>query len=216
MDLNRFDTALRAFAASAGRRDAVRSLGALGLGLLAALGLKPTDAAATDTRRRKRRGRQRDQEDAAPGPTDPTPPDASDAEPATGTHEPSVAEPVVAQARKKRPKRGPAGPAGPTGPTGATGPAPPDLFTEFLDIPATLNATRTIDLTCTDLESRVLGGGFDTGVEGSQSGDITVNAALPTSADGDTPEGFRVTFTRTGTASGGPISVTAFVLCTPA
>jgi hypothetical protein len=54
MDPSRFDATLRRFAASAGRRDAVRSLTALGLGALAGLAGLGTGAAASTRKKRQR------------------------------------------------------------------------------------------------------------------------------------------------------------------
>ena len=195
MDSSRLDAALRSFAAAAGRRDAVRSLGALGLGALAALGLSG-DAGARDERGKKRRDRQRNRKASA-------------------------SEAIGAEARKKKKsKPGPAGPGGPTGPTGPTGPA--GSIANFSTIDVFQNAqlggalfdTATLTPRCPDVNGKVLGGGFSCAVSGGLSSEVTVNAAFPTARDGDTPEGFQVEFTRTGTAVSGSIVVTAFVKCT--
>lgn len=196
MDQSRFDATLRRFAAAAGRRDAVRSLGALGLGALAALGLTGDAANARDKRRGKRRGPQRNQ------------------------HKPGPASAGAEAKKKKKPKPGPAGPGGPTGPTGPMGAA--GAIDKFTTIDVFQNAqlggnlfdTATLTPRCPDVNSKVLGGGFDCAVSGGLSSEITVNAAFPTARDGDTPEGFQVEFTRTDTVVSGAISVTAFVKCT--
>lgn len=194
MDPNRFDSMLRALAAAAGRRDAVRSLGALGLGGLAALGL--TDN-ADGKRRDTRRGRQRKQRASA-----------------------STSAGAEAKKKKKKPKPGPVGPGGPTGPTGPTGaPGSIDAFStidvvENTQLGGNLFDIATLALKCPDVNSKVLGGGFDCAVSGGLSSEVTVNAAFPTEKDGATPEGFQVEFTRTGTVVSGNIVVTAFVRCT--
>jgi hypothetical protein len=197
MDLSRFENTLQTFAAAAGRRDAVRSLGALGLGALAALGLTGDATNASDKRRDKRRGPQRNQH--KPGPA------SAGAE---------------AKKKKKKPKPGPAGPGGPLGPTGPTGAAGAiDKFTtidvfENAQLGGNLFDTATLTPRCPNVNGKVLGGGFDCAVSGGLSSEITVNAAFPTARDGATPEGFQVEFTRTATVVSGDIVVTAFVKCT--
>jgi hypothetical protein len=200
MDPTRFEAMLRSFAASAGRRDAVRSLGAVGLGALAALGLSGDADGAKGKRRQKRRERNRNQKASAPG--------------GAG---------VEAKQKKKKPKPGPAGaagPAGPTGPTGLTGPtgaigadSTVDNF-ENAQLQPILNETATLNPKCPNVNSKVLGGGFDTGVSGGVGGEVTVNAAFPTEGNFVTPEGFQVEVTRTGTLVQQNILVTAFVKCT--
>ena len=196
MDPTRFDAALRTFAVSTGRRDAVRSLGALGLGALGALGLSDA-AGAEGKRRKKRRGPQRNQKESA-----------------------SRSVGAEAKKKKKKPKPGPAGSAGPTGPTGSTGPTgaidAASTFEDFLNaqLQPNLNETATLNPTCPNVNSKVLGGGFDTGVSGGVGGEVTVNAAFPTASFGNTPEGFQVEFTRTGVLVQQNIVVTAFVKCT--
>jgi hypothetical protein len=217
MDANRFDASLRALATSAGRREAVRSLGAVGLGLLAVLGLADGDAGASGKRRKKRRGHQRNH---APSPAETSGP----APPASLAHdsggETAATGLVGAEAKKKKPKpkpgpTGPIGPTGPTGATGATGTVATAFFSAATQLPATLNAAAALTLTCKHLSQNVLGGGYATGVSGAQSGDVTVNAAFPTEASGNTPQGYQVNFTRTGTLSGGLVTVSAFLVCTP-
>jgi hypothetical protein len=61
----------------------------------------------------------------------------------------------------------------------------------------------------------VIVGGFDTSVNGAQTGEVKVNSAEAVEADGDTPALYRVTFTRTGTATPDPIVVFAFAVCSP-
>jgi hypothetical protein len=72
MDDNRFEQSIRILANGAGRRDAVRSLGAIGLALLTALGLSSDDAASVELRRsngnRGAGGRHAKNRDRDPGP----------------------------------------------------------------------------------------------------------------------------------------------------
>jgi hypothetical protein len=108
MNPTRFDQSLQLLAGATGRRDAVRSLGAIGTALLAALGLRGAQAKNNHggggkggggnnqkdraQAERKRKGKKKP---GSPGPTGPTGP--------TG------------------PANGPAGNQGPTGPTGPAG-----------------------------------------------------------------------------------------------
>ncbi len=197
MDPSRFEDTLRTFAAAAGRRDAVRSLAALGLGAVSALGLAGDADGAGGKRRSKHRDRQRKQKDSASG--------AAGAE---------------AKKKKKKAKPGPAGPGGPTGPAGPTGATGSidnlstiDVF-QNAQLGGNLFDTATLTPRCPDVNGKVLGGGFDCAVSGGLSSEVTVNAAFPTARDGDTPEGFQVEFTRTATVVSGNIAVTAFVKCT--
>jgi hypothetical protein len=75
--------------------------------------------------------------------------------------------------------------------------------------------TATLTPRCANVNSTVLGGGFDGAVSGSLSGEVTVNAAFPIAGDGNSPPGFQVEFTRTGIIVPGNIVVTAFVKCSP-
>jgi hypothetical protein len=109
MDERRFERSMRAITELPGRRDALRSLGGAGVGLLAALGLVGGSEARNKNHRshphnshphaEKKKGRGGK---GKPGPTGPTGPTG----PAGG------GESVT----------GPTGPAGPTGPRGQTGP----------------------------------------------------------------------------------------------
>lgn len=185
MENDRLEATARVVAGVADRRDAVRSLGMLGLGALAARGL------------------------AGQGPS------------ADGILE---AEAKSKKKKKsKKPKPGPAGAAGPTGPTGptgatgATGAIEAASTTEVFQnaqLANTLFATEVVTPRCPNVNSKVLGGGFDCAVSGALSGEVTVNAAFPTERNGNTPEGFQVEFTRTGVLVSSPIVVTAFVKCT--
>lgn len=95
---------------AAGRRDAVRSLGAAGVALLAALGL--ADAARAGQHHRSgRKHKRRERDRKKPQTSSPAP--ASD-----GSLDGTSDENGLVQAEKK----GKLGPPGPAGPTGATGP----------------------------------------------------------------------------------------------
>jgi hypothetical protein len=178
------------------------------------LGLADGDAGATDKRRKKRHGRQRDHAHSAAETAGPTPPGslASDLGGETTANEPAGVE---AKKKKPKPKPGPTGPTGPRGPTGATGTVATAFFSAATQLPATLNAAAGLTLTCDNVSQKVLGGGYATGVSGAQSGDVTVNAAFPTDANGNTPQGYQVNFTRTGTLTGDKVTVSAFLVCTP-
>jgi hypothetical protein len=117
-------------------------------------------------------------------------------------------------------KKGPTGPSGATGPTGVRGPTGADgpLATSFAVGSAFLAAspfvTATVDAECPP-GSEVIVGGFDTSVQGNQTGEVKVNSAKAIEADGNTPAKYRVTFTRTGTANANTIVVIAFAVCSP-
>jgi hypothetical protein len=107
------------------------------------------------------------------------------------------------------------GPTGPTGPTGDIDAASTTEDFQNAQLSPVLNETATLTPRCPNVNSRVLGGGFDSAVSGALTGEVTVNAAFPTPRDGNTPEGFQVEFTRTGVLVQQNILVTAFVKCTP-
>jgi hypothetical protein len=115
---------------------------------------------------------------------------------------------------------GPTGPAGASGPTGTAGPAGP-VSTSFAVAAGTLgvnlNQTITVEAQCPDLGAgtRILDGGFDTSVEGNESGEVIVNFAIPVAATATTPALYRVQFTRAKTAFANDIVVLAFALCSP-
>jgi hypothetical protein len=79
---------------------------------------------------------------------------------------------------------------------------------------ATLFATAAVDAVCPE-DSAVIVGGFDTSVNGAQTGEVRVNSAVAVEADGDTPALYRVRFTRTGTDDPNPIVVIAIAVCSP-
>ena len=112
------------------------------------------------------------------------------------------------------------GEGGSGGPGGATGPAG-SVSTHFAVgagiLGLTLNQTLIVEAKCPDLGSgtRILDGGFDTSVQGSQTGEVTVNFAIPVAATDTTPALYRVKFTRTRTAVAADIVVTAHAICTP-
>jgi hypothetical protein len=136
MDETRFDRSVKVLAGAADRRDALRSLGAAGMALLAALGLGDASAKRHDTRggkggsikhQLKNRSRKRNRGRTQPqGPSD----DAPEA-----IREEAAQQRGAVQAERKRKgktKRGPTGPTGPTGPAnsspgsqGETGPTGP-------------------------------------------------------------------------------------------
>jgi hypothetical protein len=210
VDHSRFDASVRAFAASGGRRDAIRSLSAVGLSILAAVGLRG-DATGAGKRRKKHRSRQRGRTASASSGANPpvAPTDELDVAP--------VADGLVEAEARKKSKPGPTGPTGPTGATGATGPTGPAALTDVFEnaqLGPNVGDTATLNPTCPNVNSKALGGGFDGAVGGALSGEVTVNAAFPTARNGDTPEGFQVEFTRTGAIVSGNIVVTAFVKCT--
>lgn len=147
MDETRFDQSVKGLAGAAGRRDALRSLSAAGLALLAALGLGPATAkqrndgqdAASGTRRRNGHGRQErrrggDQPnglgDEVANATRGEHVNAGDDVPHAGDDGtlPGSGPVRAERTRKGKTRRGPAGPTGPTGPSGggtsagATGP----------------------------------------------------------------------------------------------
>jgi hypothetical protein len=122
-------------------------------------------------------------------------------------HEPPAARSVQAAAKQGKP-----GPTGPAGPRGPAGPIATDFVVANGTLPATLGATITANADCANLSgaARVISGGFDTGVDGAASADVTVNAALAITF----PPRYQVTFTRTGTTTGGDIAVSAVAVCT--
>ena len=106
----------------------------------------------------------------------------------------------------------------PVGAAGATGPGSISQFSESILLTTDntpLDDVVTITVRCANLNSKALGGGYATGVEGDKSDEITVNAAFPIEASGNDPDGYRVKFTRTNTNVTGNIVVSAFVNCTP-
>jgi hypothetical protein len=117
-------------------------------------------------------------------------------------------------------KQGPTGPAGasgptgPTGPTGARGPLATSVATGTAFLASTPFATATVEAAC-PADSEVIVGGFDTSVRGALSAEVKVNSAVAVDASGVTPARYRVTFTRTGTATADTIVVIAFAVCSP-
>lgn len=121
----RFDPSLPVLAGSTGRRGAVRSLGAIGAALLAALGLAGSSSAGRQHRaggrgdRREQQQRNRDRSrnrNQAPERERGSDPEETADEPPAGTGPAGAAR----TEKKRRTKRGPAGPAGPTGPAATT------------------------------------------------------------------------------------------------
>lgn len=108
---------------------------------------------------------------------------------------------------------GAAGAAGPTGPTGVAGPVDATIQIAQDTLDAVLNQTRTIEARCPNLNSRLLGGGFDTGVSGATGNDIEVNLAAPFAATASATAGYRIRVTRRGTTSGGLVQVSAYAIC---
>jgi hypothetical protein len=123
MDETRLDQALKALASSAGRREAVRSLGAAGIASLAAIGLAhAAEGKGQDHRKKTTRGAGRQSED---WPSDTSTEAGGDA---ASSHD-RIGEPIdserAAFEAEKRGKRGKPGKTGPTGPIGPRGPRGP-------------------------------------------------------------------------------------------
>jgi hypothetical protein len=151
MDGARFDQSLKIHASSAGRRHALRSLGAAGMALLVGLGL--TDGG--DARKAKN-------QDGDKG------------------HRPGDAHADGKGKGKGKGKRGPAGPAGPTGPTGpANGPAPASVIRFGGDERATGTFLGSI-AECQPGEHAV-GGGYDVNFFDDQSLQFIANTPSPLS-----------------------------------
>jgi hypothetical protein len=102
-----------------------------------------------------------------------------------------------------------------TGPAGPASISQVNQSTLLTTANAPLDTVVTVTARCPNLNSKVLGGGFATGVEGANSDEITANAAFPIQASGNDPEGYQVKFTRTNTNVSGNIVITAFVNCAP-
>jgi hypothetical protein len=199
MDLVRFDAALRGFATSPGRRRAVHALGVASVGLLAMVGGRGhEDDVAAARRRWTRRGSRQGR-----GGPPPRPAALAPAEETPGDSR------VAAEAKKGNP-----GPTGLTGPTGERGPIATSFETGAKLLSDSLFATAIVDAEC-PAGSEVIVGGFDTSVNGAQTGEVKVNSAVAIEADGNSPALYRVTFTRTGTAVDGDILVIAFAVCSP-
>lgn len=138
MDDTRHEQPVNALAGPAGRRDAVRSLGAAGLALVAALGL--SHGAAADQKntngggnnpgnRNKQRNRDRNRNNHG-RPQNPAEEAANDAGGPDGAQQESADAQLQAERKRKGKKKpgptGPTGPAGPAdGPTGGQGPTGP-------------------------------------------------------------------------------------------
>ncbi len=170
MDASRFDRSVKAVAAGAGRRDALRSLGTATMALLAALGLADTAAVEKHSKGNKktkdfRRGDRpsgrvgaEKKKKAKPGPPGPTGPAGSTGP--TGGGDSAT---------------GPAGPSGPTGPTGLRGPtgSASPIFTSALRsstpsnaLPSTVGTLVGQSASC-NFGERLLGCSFETiGVAG--------------------------------------------------
>jgi hypothetical protein len=110
--------------------------------------------------------------------------------------------------------KGPTGSRGPTGPSGPRGPIATSFAAGAVLLAASPFATVTVDAECPP-GSEVIAGGFDTSVTGTLSGEVKVNSAVAIDGSAITPARYRVGFTRTGTASGSPIVVSAFAVCSP-
>jgi hypothetical protein len=106
------------------------------------------------------------------------------------------------------------GPTGSTGPTGARGPLATSVAVGSAFLASTLFATATVDAECT-ADSEIIAGGFDTSVRGALSAEVKVKSAVAVEASGVTPAHYRVTFTRTATATADTIVVFAFAVCSP-
>jgi hypothetical protein len=131
MDETRFYRALKALAESAGRRDAMRSLGAAGMALLAVLGLA-ADAEGKRARRRRmrklRERRSRDHRGAADrqarreeAVTIDLPAGDAGTDEAAPSEQSAQVDPLQIEKNGKKGKSGKSGPTGPTGPRGLPG-----------------------------------------------------------------------------------------------
>jgi hypothetical protein len=166
VDEIQFDESQRVPGGPAGRRDALRTVGAAGMALLAALGLVQ-GSPAKKNRRRDGKSNKKNQTQAErkgggkgkPGPTGPTGP-TGPAGGGTGAGTTGATGPT-----------GPTGPAGaasqvtgPTGPKGAIGTAGPAGLSGWERISSSTGTNQTrdkiIDLSCTGTK-RVLGGGYE-------------------------------------------------------
>jgi hypothetical protein len=122
MDETLFQRSMKSLADTAGRRDALRSLGAVGVALLAAdaAAKKPSKDGHGKSARHRKRKQERDRRRKRDRNRQP----AETANPAADIPaESTPVESAEVQAEKKDPDKhqGPTGPAGPMGPTGPTG-----------------------------------------------------------------------------------------------
>lgn len=125
MDETRFDRAMTVIADPAGRRDALRSLGAAGVGLLAAVGLASGSGDAKGQRRKRRKDAHQKKNRGKTRKQRRRPEQALDRPEETPAAPSDVAEEkgLVGDTLKKLGPTGPTGPTGPAGPQGVTGPA---------------------------------------------------------------------------------------------
>lgn len=233
MDETRFDESVKDLVSATDRRDALRSLGAAGMAFMAALGLNGAAAKKHNGGGSKRgKGRQtknqrknRNQADLEQAPAA-SPNGAVQAEKEdnkvgpTGPPGPTGATGANSNVPGPTGPTGPAGPTGatstvtgPTGPQGATGPASTSIETAFdllFNPPGTFIGVAAF---C-PIGSKLLGGGFDTGVSGPQSGDVDVNYAIPKAATATTAAHYEAGFTRRGGADNF-IAVRVYAVCSP-
>jgi hypothetical protein len=215
---NRFDDSLKLLTAAAGRRAAVRSLGATGLALLTALGLAETAAKKQGNGNRSKGGRdrkrKRDRGGQPAGPAAP-PDEASD----EGTGDDVAAEFLF--------RRGPTGPTGPTGPrgetgaastlagpTGATGPGGPAGGVGPTGPAATLAAARdeanfqagTSSLTYTNLDGSPAGPAVTVAVPASGRVLVTISANIQNISGGEAGQGGHMSFDSSSSGGSGDVA----------
>jgi hypothetical protein len=199
MDPTRFDHSLKAFASTAARRDTLRSLGALGVALLASLGL----VNGGEAKKRKGNGgnHKHDRQPQAEkkggkgkrgpiGPTGPTGPAGG----GTGA--------------------GATGPTGPTGPQGAdgaqgpTGPAGVPALPKIRVGPISFGEGLLISIAHCEAGEHAVGGGA--GYNGLATFEDVLIRPYPF-VSGGTPTGWQIQATGPGGGSG----VEAYAICVP-